>query len=134
MQAQAGYDAADLAVKAESHPVYSRYAALVACAQALVAAAGQGVVRREWVVPFVRGVLKFDRTHGYRVVPLDLLVWCKYHPDPPDRLFSYSMNLVDPPTAADPPEVTPNAAVCFGFLRSVAGQPVNYFKRRSESD
>ena len=121
------YDEYDLSVKGRSHPVYSRYAALVSCAQSLVAAAQKGVVRREWLVPFVRGVLKFNATHGYELLPLDVLVWCHQHPEPPVGLFSYAMNLVDPPSASPPAEVAPCLAVCFGFLLGLAGRPPSYF-------
>lgn len=122
------YDRYDLSVKASSHPVHSRYAALEACAQALVAAAGLGAVRLDWLVPFVRGVLKFNATHGFELAPLDLLVWCEQHPDPPSALYSFSMNLVDPPQAAAPPEVGPNTAVCHRFLAGLSGAPVpGYF-------
>lgn len=121
------YDSFDRSVKANSHPVYSRYAALEACAQSLVAAAKLGVVRRDWLVPFVRGVLKFDNTHGFRVEPIDLLVWCEQHPEPPTRLFSYAMNLVDPPSAAAPEEVGPNTEVCFGYLLTIAHRKFGYF-------
>lgn len=124
------YDEFDRSVKTESHPLYSRYAALEACAQSLVAAAALGVVRRDWLVPFVRGVLKFDRTHGLRVEPLDLLVWCELNPEPPSRLFSFAMNLVDPPNAAAPAEVGPNTEVCFRYLLGLSrkGQGPSYFE------
>ena len=122
------YDRCDLAVKAASHPVHSRYAALEACAQALVAAARLGAVRVDWLLPFVRGVLKFDATHGFELAPLDLLVWCEQHPQPPSVLYAFAMNLVDPPQAATPPEVGPNTAVCHRFLARLAGTPApGYF-------
>lgn len=125
-----GYTPEDLQVKANSHALYSRYAALEACAQSLVAAAKLGAVRPEWVVPFVRGVLKFDNTHGYRLEPLDMLVWCADHPEPPTALFSYAMNLVDPPQASEPAEVPANAEVCVRFLLSLAGADHGYFSEK----
>lgn len=120
------YQPDDLSLKDRTHPALSRWNALLCTACCLCSAARAGSVSAAWVAAFVRGSLRFARTHGQGLSPLDILVYAEELTRGNNQeaaregelLWALPLNLVDPPQAA-PPVVGAWVAVCRNFLLSL---------------